>query len=164
MQCLKNVFIHVSLSNFVNLASTSLSDSDFGYASLHIQVIFYVFVFMTLICQGRQRISDYRAEMWLEKALCLHDLEQTLVVALWFFGVGTIPLCPAPGTSTLCYCCLTDLHSRAPRVSQCHSPSPWQQRRLKHGLVWLDVFINQTARDRVTQRVLSFFLISFMCV
>lgn len=63
MQCLKNVFIHVSLSNFVNLASTSLTDLNFGYASLHIQVIFYVFVFMTLICQGRQSISDYRAEM-----------------------------------------------------------------------------------------------------
>ena len=63
MQCLKYLFMHISLSNFSNLALTSLSDSDFGYASLHIQVIFYVFIFMTLICQGRQRISDYRAEM-----------------------------------------------------------------------------------------------------
>ena len=84
-----------------------------------------------------------------EGAICLHDLQQALVVAVCFSGVWTIPLCPTLGTSTLCYCCLTDLHSRAPSVTV--PLFPWQQHQLKQSLVKMDVFINQTARDRVTQ-------------
>lgn len=147
------------------LSYTFIIDSVFQQVCSSYVLYFsmYVFIFLTT-CQGKCRISDHRAKMWLQTALCLCGLEQSLVVALWFLGSEQSPFVPrrvqvpsVTAASLLCtavlpvwLCCSHSATTQLPASSTSSSIALFNWmfsliKLLRHRLIWFDCVTQSVA-------------------